>query len=86
MRLVTYSSRSETCIGALISRGMQNYILDLNRTEFHFCQMTMEDVKSKTKPVKRARKPVLKKAERQRSAPAKRAQPRNGLSQPRKRS
>jgi hypothetical protein len=44
--------------------------------------MTMEDVmKSKTKPVKRARKPVPKKAARQRSAPAKRAQPRNGLSQ-----
>lgn len=31
MRLVTYSSRSETRIGALISRGAQNYILDLNR-------------------------------------------------------
>jgi hypothetical protein len=47
--------------------------------------MTMEDeMKSKAKPVKRARKPVPKKAVRQRSAPAKRAQPRNGLSQQQK--
>jgi hypothetical protein len=47
--------------------------------------MNKEDVmKTKTKPVKRARKPVPKKVVRQRSAPAKRAQPRNGLSQQQK--
>ncbi len=31
MRLVTFSFRSEARIGALISKGAQNYILDLNR-------------------------------------------------------
>ncbi len=41
-------------------------------------------MKTKTKPVKRTRKPVPKKAAHQRSAPAKRAQPRNGLRQPQK--
>jgi hypothetical protein len=41
-------------------------------------------MKSKAKPVKRTRKPVPKKAVRQRSAPAKHAQPRNGLSQQQK--
>ena len=41
-------------------------------------------MKSKAKLVKRVHKPVPKKAVRQRSAPAKRAQPRNGLSQQQK--
>ena len=31
MRLVTYSYRGETRIGALIAKDAQNYILDLNR-------------------------------------------------------
>jgi hypothetical protein len=41
-------------------------------------------MKSKAKPVKRVRKPVPKKAVRQRSAPAKRTQPKNDLSQQQK--
>lgn len=33
MRLATYSHRSETRIGALISKGTQDYFLDLNRAD-----------------------------------------------------
>ena len=33
MRLVTFAERSVTRIGALIARGAQNYILDLNRAQ-----------------------------------------------------
>ena len=41
-------------------------------------------MKSKAKPVKRARKPIPKKIVRQRSSTAKRAQPKNGLNQQQK--
>jgi hypothetical protein len=47
--------------------------------------MTLEVVmKSKAKPVKRARKPVPKKAVRRGSAPAKSAQPKDGLTKQQK--